>query len=246
MSGGGIPTGQFKTPPWWVANSRPGANGVGIEWPKVLAEFNDYTGFLHAMRARAAERQIAISSENTHDVAGLSDRRMTQLLSLRTLHNIQSVRRVGILSLGPLLGVLGVKLVMVEDEDALKRFGTRISKRNDNLVHGGGITISFSRKFMQKIGKKGAKAKMTKWNAQRRSASARNAALKRWRKPKITEIKKRKKSDAGSNRPRTADRAVGTSPKAKPRAATRPRRRRSFVPVAVRSRAAPQCASMPE
>lgn len=173
-----IEAGKFNPPPWWVANSRPDADGVGIEWPKVLAEFNDYAGFLHSLRARAAERQIAISSDEAANVAGLSDRRITQMLSLRTLHNIQSVRRIGITSMGPLFGILGVKCVLVEDPEALERFGSRIGKRNENLVHGGVITTTFSRKFMQKIGQKGAKVR---WKKQRkRTARARKAARARW------------------------------------------------------------------
>src|SRR5580698_9755588 len=88
---------------------------------QVLAQITDYPSMLFAMRARAAERQIAISSDEAAHVAGLSDRRLTQILSLRTLRNVQSVRRVGITSLGPVLGLLGVRLLMVEDEEALKR-----------------------------------------------------------------------------------------------------------------------------
>jgi hypothetical protein len=180
-----IAVSSFKPPPWWVANCAPDAAGEGIAWPKVLAEITDYASFLHALRARANERQIAISSENTHDVAGLSDRRMTQLLSLRTLHNIQSVRRIGITSMGPVFGVLGVKFIMVEDEEAIKRFGSRISRRNGNLAHGGAITHTFSTKFMQKIGKKGAQVRWKKQRkrdavARAKSAKARRAALIRW------------------------------------------------------------------
>jgi hypothetical protein len=225
-----IPAGACKPPPWWVANSKPDAEAtIAREWPKVLAEFGDYPGMLMAFRARAAERQIAISSDETHHVAGLSDRRITQLLSLRTLRNIQSVRRIGILSLGPLLGVLGVKLVMVEDVDAIKRHGERIKARNNNLVHGGVVQHTQSLKFLRKIGKKGGKARLKTMNAKRRSASARKAAFARWNKASIA----------------AATRAAGTSPKAAPPAARPQRRPRNSVPAADRSRAAPPCASMP-
>jgi len=154
---------------------------------KVLATITDYPSFLHAMRARANERQIAISSDQAAHVAGLSDRRLTQILSLRTLQNVQTVRRIGFLSLAPVLGILGVKLQMVEDPDAVKKYGSRIPKRNGNLAHGGEITISISRKFLKTIGKKGGRARMHTMDAKRRSASARNAALARWREPKVVQ-----------------------------------------------------------
>jgi hypothetical protein len=160
--------------------------------PKVLASIVDYPSMLFAMRARAAERQIAISSDEAHNVAGLSDRRITQMLSLRTLRNIQSVRRVGIISLGPLLGVLGVKFLMVEDQAAVERFGKRLKVRNNNLCHGGVVHHAQSIKFLKTIGKKGGRARMHTMDAKRRSASARNAALARWRKPKIA-LRPRKK-----------------------------------------------------
>lgn len=155
--------------------------------PKVLASITDYSQMLLAFRARANERQIAISSDEAAHVAGLSDRRLTQILSLRTLHNTQSVRRVGILSLGPLLGVLGVKLLMVEDPVAIKRFGNRLENRNSNLVHTGTIEIKFSRKFHRAVAKKGGLARMKRLRASGQLAShQRSAALARWRKPKST------------------------------------------------------------
>jgi hypothetical protein len=160
---------------------------------QVLAQITDYPSMLFAMRARAAERQIAISSDEAAHVAGLSDRRLTQILSLRTLRNVQSVRRVGITSLGPVLGLLGVRLLMVEDEEALKRFGKRLKVRNGNLAHSGVVHHVQSVKFLKTIGKKGGRARMYTMDAKQRSASARNAALARWRKPKIVrqrEIRK--------------------------------------------------------
>ena len=81
--------------------------------PRVLAEFSDYSGMIAAFRARAAERKIAVSSESASHVAGLTDQYLAKLLAPRP------VRRIGMLSLAPMLGVLGVKLVMVEDEEAL-------------------------------------------------------------------------------------------------------------------------------
>jgi hypothetical protein len=170
------------------------SGGDGIEG-RVLSTFNDYAGFLHAMRARAAERQIAISSDEAHNVAGLSDRRITQMLSLRTLRNIQSVRRVGILSLGPLLGVLGVKLVMVEDAEAVERFGSRLKKRNNNLVHSGTVHITMSTRYLRKIQKKGGKNSRKNMSKAKARRLGRRAALIRWADVKEASSVRRPKLD---------------------------------------------------
>jgi hypothetical protein len=150
---------------------------------KVLATITDYPSFLFALRAQVAERQIAISSDEAAQVAGLSDRRLTQILSLRTLRNIGSARRIGITSLGPVLGLLGVQLLMVEDPEAIKRFCSRIKLRNSNLVHTSVVHHTQTIKFLKAIGKKGGRARMQKLHASRRLVEhQRNAALARWRK----------------------------------------------------------------
>jgi hypothetical protein len=101
---------------------------------RILGEVTDYPSLLAAMRARAVERQIAIGGDEVHAVAGLPERSIPKLLSVRTLRSLKSVRRVGMLSLGPLLGVLGIKLLVIEDEQALKQFGSRLKNRKANLV----------------------------------------------------------------------------------------------------------------
>jgi hypothetical protein len=42
---------------------------------RVIAEFNDYSGMIAAMRLRAKERQIAIGSDNVAALTGLPGRR---------------------------------------------------------------------------------------------------------------------------------------------------------------------------
>jgi hypothetical protein len=164
---------------------------------KVLATITDYPSFLFALRARVAERQIAISSDEAAHVAGLSDRRLSQILSLRTLRNIGSVRRIGMTSLAPVLGLLGVQLLMVEDPEAIKRFCSRIKLRNSNLVHTSVVHHTQTIKFLKAIGKKGGRARMHTMDAKQRSASARNAARARWRKPKVARRRHiRKDADA--------------------------------------------------
>lgn len=93
---------------------------------RIIAEYCN-SGMLNAMRARARERKIALSSEDTRDVAGLASR------YLRELIGANPIRRIGAISLGPVLAILGVRLAMIVDADALERMergphsGTTIS-----------------------------------------------------------------------------------------------------------------------
>ena len=91
-----------------------------------LAEITDYDTLVVALRARAD--QLEVSRETISDLAGLPDRYASKLLSLR------HVRRIGLESLGPMLSALGLKLIVVEDQAALKRCGSRLVKRNKSQV----------------------------------------------------------------------------------------------------------------
>ncbi len=174
--------------------------------PRVLATVTDYPSLLAAFRARATERQIAVSSEQVHHVAGLSDRRISQMLSLRTLQRGKSKGRVGMISLGPLLGVLGVKLLMVEDADALRQFGSRLGKRNENLMRNSVSTWHMfrSRRDFQEMGRKGRKSKLAKMTEAEKSELGRRLAKARWSKPRVVQVngsmaKKLRKAAGGAN-----------------------------------------------
>ena len=91
-----------------------------------LAEIIDYDGLVVALRARAD--QLEVSRETISDLAGLPDRYASKLLSLR------HVRRIGLESLGPLLDTLGVRLVLIEDGDAL--FAQSFAPRQTQQVAG--------------------------------------------------------------------------------------------------------------
>jgi hypothetical protein len=96
---------------------------------RILGEATDYDGLIGACRARADELQVA--GETLDVVAGFPTRYTAKLLGPR------QVRRLGMFSLGPMLGALGIKLLVVEDREALTRVVDRLRKRNDNLVRGG-------------------------------------------------------------------------------------------------------------
>jgi hypothetical protein len=119
-------------------------------------------------------------------VAGLPDRYLGKLLAPKP------VRRIGMISLAPVLAVLGAELWLVGNPEAVRRFGSRLKKRNDNLVRGGTTVIELSHRFMRKIQAKGRKARFAKMTAEQRSELARELNRIRWSKPKVTETKRNK------------------------------------------------------
>ena len=141
---------------------------------RVLATFTDYIDFMRALRARANELQV--SRDVLDEVSGLGVRYVSKLLGPR------AVRRVGMKTLGPLLGALGVKLVLVEDPDAMRRFGRRngFGARRDRNVHGGTVHFEFSARHMRKIAKKGGHNSRKYMSPKRARQLARNAAHVRW------------------------------------------------------------------
>lgn len=128
------------------------------------------------MRTRAAERKIAIGSDNSADLAGLPDRYIAKLLGPRP------VKRIGMISLGPLLGLLGVRLVMVEDLIAVEALAGRIIARNESCVRSGATQFEVSFRFLKKIGALGGKKRAKNLTPRQRSRGARKAALAKWRK----------------------------------------------------------------
>jgi hypothetical protein len=151
--------------------------------PRQLAEATDYHELIAAFRNRAAELQV--SGETIDEVAGLPCRYAAKLLGPN------AVRRVGAISLGPLLGALGIKLVVVEDENALRQLGSRLKKRNSNLVRAGSVHVVLTDRFMRKIRKIGG-ANSRKYLGKRKVKQlARKAARARWSKPRIVEVTER-------------------------------------------------------
>ncbi|WP_315729136.1 hypothetical protein [Bradyrhizobium sp. SZCCHNS2015] len=102
-----------------------------------LAEVADYEDLVRALRDRAD--QLAISRETIDALAGFPDRYAVKILTLstpkpvsadRTRDSRGSVRRIGMTSLGPLLGALSLKLLVVEDLEALERNRSRYAERS--------------------------------------------------------------------------------------------------------------------
>jgi hypothetical protein len=142
-----------------------------------------YAGMIEAFRARANERRIAIAGASVAAVSGLPAAYVAKLLS------VHPVRRVGMISLGPLLGALQAKLVLLPDPEAEKLFGDRIPERKECCAHPmltaksgrGGHTLTPLR-LLRRIAPLGAAARNAALSPKQRSQLARKAANARWAK----------------------------------------------------------------
>lgn len=141
-----------------------------------LAVIATYQDLIMACQIRAAQRHIALSGE-ANQVAGFPDQYIAKLIGAKP------VRRIGMMSLGPLLGVLGVKLTMIEDVDAIKRYGDRIKRRDERLVRSAVFHVQkTTRRFYQKIGKVGGQHRVDNLSRGEIIESVKNAARVRWSK----------------------------------------------------------------
>jgi hypothetical protein len=90
---------------------------------RVLAQVTDYAGLVGALRARCAE--LNLTFDVLDEIAGLADRYSSKLLTPA----IKPSRTLGKMSLGAVLGALGLKLIVVEDPVALAKVQNRYRPR---------------------------------------------------------------------------------------------------------------------
>jgi hypothetical protein len=147
---------------------------------KRIAEFSDYPGFLNALRLRATELKIAVSGD-VNSVAGLPDAYLQKIIGPR------AVRRVGMMSMAPILGVLGVRLVMIEDSSAMQRYVGRLRQRDQRLVRSDAFYVTLRKSFFRKIGRDGGTKRMGKLSRRQRRQLARKAVNARWSKTTAAE-----------------------------------------------------------
>jgi hypothetical protein len=94
---------------------------MSIEAIEPLAVVTDYDGLVLALRRRVVELNTTLGAVD--DLAGLPSNYTAKLLCLHTM------KCLGPISLGPILGALGLKLALVVDEDALARVHDRLPLR---------------------------------------------------------------------------------------------------------------------
>jgi hypothetical protein len=97
---------------------------------RVLALVSEYAELVGALRARCDE--VGISFETLDEIAGFTDRYSSKLLS----PSRRPIRRLGHMSMGVLLASLGVRLLPIEDPEALARVRARYRPRKQARPRG--------------------------------------------------------------------------------------------------------------
>ena len=160
-----------------------------------LTEVRDYQELIAALRARVVE--LGTAGETIDHVAGLPLRYTMKLLAPIP------IKALGPTSMGPLLGALGLKLVVMEDAEVLEKIRRRlVPAKNANSAmltqrkhkRRGFSLFRGNPEMARMLRQRG----ILKRSPKQRSALARRAARVRWAKP----------------RPVRADHAPGTSPTA--------------------------------
>jgi|SRR4029077_9413974 hypothetical protein len=90
----------------------------------VLAEAADYMQLVEALRARAEE--LAITRLEIDEIAGTPEGWASKVLTLSTM------KALGLRSLGPILGALALKIVLVEDGPQRERVSKRVRHSHVN------------------------------------------------------------------------------------------------------------------
>jgi hypothetical protein len=99
----------------------PTCNPTGAPLPDPIAIVRDYAGLLAVIRARRAA--LDVSLETVDEVSGFCSRYCSKLLT------DPPMKRMGIMSLGAMLGTLGLALAVIEDPEALARVRDRLIKK---------------------------------------------------------------------------------------------------------------------
>jgi len=123
---------------------------------RILAEFADYPGMLAALRARVAE--LHINGERFDEFAGLPRGYLSKLIGSRP------VRRISMVSMGPLFCALGISCVLIENGDHTKRLRNRLKPNNLSYRRAAPRVILTDRQFhrIQKLGRQARWRRLTK------------------------------------------------------------------------------------
>jgi len=143
------------------------------ERPRVIADVSSYEQMLAALRSRVNELQI--NGERFDEYSGLPRGYLSKLIGAKP------IRRLGMISLAPVLAGLGLRLLVIEDNAATARLKNRLPPRNQSYVRSA-PSIILTVRFFKRIGRMGAQARVDNSTKQQRQEWARNAANARWRK----------------------------------------------------------------
>lgn len=154
-----------------------------------IAVVHDYLE-LHAMlRARIDEK--GITREIVDEVSGLQPGYVAKLLAPKPLKSI------GLASMGPVLQTLGIKFLVVEDDEALRKYAHRLTPRRRAKCRAKPSSKPLSKDpvevfkadYFRMIGAAGGRQRAANLSKRRRRMIAKHAINTRWRK----RVRKRRK-----------------------------------------------------
>ena len=154
--------------------------------PEPLVRVESYDDLVHALRARVD--QLGISQETLAALARLQGY-SSDVLGLKPQGNMRSLGRM---SFGCVLGALGLKIVLVEDRDALAKVRERLIER-DNAQARRKNTWPPSIKgpadnVFVVLGRAGGIARAAKLSANQRVKISRKAIRARWSKARAGKL----------------------------------------------------------
>jgi hypothetical protein len=153
------------------------ASPIVTDTPRQLGTCRDYDGLHRILRDRAEELNVSRCTLDT--ISGLTWGHSSKLLSPKPL------KKLGAVSLGLMLQSLGLKLVVVEDAESLRRISAKLVPREIPVAIqavnvGRGKRRLVSLRHLRKIASAGGRARMEKLTPKQRSAHARAAVMARW------------------------------------------------------------------
>ena len=147
-----------------------------------IAEFSSYNELRAALNAARDRRDI--SFETLDAISGAPSGYFSKLLGQRP------VRRLGLSSLEWAFGGLGIRGVIIDDPEALRKVQGRSKARDAahlQAVLGDAVHIQLSRGFLRKIGAKGGKLSRANLGKRMKRKLARKVAKARWTKHRAKE-----------------------------------------------------------
>ena len=128
---------------------------------RVIAEFSDYAGLLAALRARVQE--LHINGQRFDEFAGLPTGYLSKLIGT------SPVRRIGMVSMGPLFSALGIYAVLIENGDHTTRLRNRLKPNNQSYQRATYTLNTITDRKWSRIQKLGRQARWKRLSKRQRS-----------------------------------------------------------------------------
>ena len=128
---------------------------------RVIGEFADYAGMLDMLRTRVAELQV--NGERFDEFAGLPRGYLSKLIGANP------VRRISMVSMGPLFSALGIVCVVLENPQATARLKNRLKPRNNSYPRTTYTLRAVTDRQWLKIQKLGRQARWKRLSKKQRS-----------------------------------------------------------------------------